>query len=189
MRRPARARLRSLLIIFSVIFILAISLKLVTDHLRLVWNLDLIDKITKKEGLAPEWVLAVIMAESKFDASKVSRTGAIGLMQLMPATAERMATDLGLDLKKLDLFDPETNLKLGCHYLGWLKRRYDDGTAIVFAAYQAGEGAADRWMGDTRPEKFQVEMIPIAETAQYTKTVLGSLFYFRLFWSLASMLS
>jgi soluble lytic murein transglycosylase len=181
--------LRAVIIIVIILLVLGISCKLGVDHLRTAWHLNLIDEISRAEDLPPEWVLAVIMAESKFNTTEVSRAGAVGLMQLMPSTAQRMSTSLGENPGTMDLTDPETNIRLGCRYLGMLRKRYPGGEAIVFAAYHAGEGAADRWLGKGSAQKFTPEDIPLAETAHYAKSILNSLFFFRAFWWFSNLIA
>jgi soluble lytic murein transglycosylase len=181
--------LRALLIIVIVILVLGISCKLGFNYLHSAWNLQLIGEVSHAENLPPEWVLAVVMAESKFNPTEVSRSGAVGLMQLMPSTAQRMSASLGNNSNAIDLSDPETNIRLGCRYLSILKKRYPGGEAIVFAAYHAGEGAADRWLGDGAPQNFTPEDIPVAETAHYARSILQSLFFFRVFWWFSNLIA
>jgi len=189
LRSRASHPLRTVAIILIVIFMLGVSCKLGVDHLRSAWHLSLIDEISREEDLPPEWVLAVIMAESKFNPDEVSRTGAVGLMQLMPSTATRMSAALGNNFNAMDLTNPKVSLRLGCRYLSMLRRRYPGGEAIVFAAYHAGEGAADRWLGKGSPREFTPEDIPVAETAHYAKSILNSLFFFRVFWWFSNLIA
>ena len=189
MRSRASHPLRAVAIIIIVILVLGVSCKLGVDHLRSAWHLRLIDEISRADDLPPEWVLAVIMAESKFNPGEVSRAGAVGLMQLMPSTAQRMSASLDSNPSAMDLTDPETNIRLGCRYLSILRRRYPGGEAIVFAAYHAGEGAADRWLGNGSPQDFTPEDIPLAETSHYAKSILNSLFFFRAFWWFSNLIT
>jgi len=165
-----------------VLCLIMLSCSLTVSHLRNAWKLDLINKIALEEKIEPEWVMAVMMAESKFDSSKVSRSGAVGLMQLMPTTAQRLAEDLGWEDNDLRLDDPELNIRLGCHFLAQLKQRYPGGLAVIFAAYHAGEGAADRWLGNADPALFRIDSITIPQTLHYVRAVINNLVLFRLFW-------
>jgi soluble lytic murein transglycosylase len=95
--------------------------------------------------LDPALVAAVIYAESKFDADARSSAGAIGLMQLLPATARGIAVRTGgARFVVADLLDPEVNVRYGSWYLRNLLRRYGD-TRTALAAYHAGQGNVDRW--------------------------------------------
>ena len=95
--------------------------------------------------LDPSLLAAVIYEESKFKANARSRSGAIGLMQLLPNTAEGIALHTGGDAFRVsDLYDPEINVRYGAWYLHHLLQKYgDERTAL--AAYNAGQDNVDRW--------------------------------------------
>jgi hypothetical protein len=92
-----------------------------------------------EHGVDAALIRAIIHAESAFNPNAVSRVGAQGLMQLMPATATRFGVT--------SAFDPADNIKGGVSYLAWLLKRFDGDTRRVAAAYNAGEGAVDRYGG------------------------------------------
>jgi len=94
-----------------------------------------------RHDLNPRLLAAVVSAESAFDPRAVSRKGARGLMQLMPATAARFG------VAARELFEPERNLEAGARYLRWLIDRYDGALHLALAAYNAGEGTVDRYRG------------------------------------------
>jgi soluble lytic murein transglycosylase-like protein len=115
----------------------------------------MIDGIAKRHGVDKDLVHAVIAAESGYDARAVSPAGAIGLMQVMPATA----ADYGV-ASAGDLFDPETNVKVGTRHLKRLITKYRSiGHAV--AAYNAGEGALEANRAMTYPEtrRYAVQVI------------------------------
>ena len=131
-------------------------------------------------------VLAIVRQESGFDAGAVSRTGARGMMQLMPATAKAVAARLDLDYRSGRLFDPEFNLTLGSTYLGGLISRYDGSLLLAVAAYNAGPSRVNRWLdryGDPREPQIDpidwVESLPFAETRNYVQRVFESLMIYR----------
>lgn len=95
----------------------------------------------QRHGLNPALVAAVVAAESAFDPNALSRVGARGLMQLMPATADRFG------LRADEHFIPHRNLEAGSRYLAWLVERFGDDLALALAAYNAGEGTVDRYRG------------------------------------------
>ena len=107
---------------------------------------------------------AVIYQESKFDADARSSSGAIGLMQLLPATAKGIALRTGgSQFRPDDLFDPEINVRYGSWYLRHLLRKYgDEETAL--AAYNAGQTNVDAWRRDGRGIAF-------SETRHYVRRV------------------
>jgi peptidoglycan lytic transglycosylase len=95
-------------------------------------------------GLDPAVVAAVIYQESKFRADARSRSGAIGLMQLLPRTAEGIATRTGgSEFRVADLYEPEINVRYGCWYLQSLLRKYG-ALETALAAYNGGQGNVDR---------------------------------------------
>ena len=115
-------------------------------------------------GLDPALLAAVIYQESKFDADARSSSGAIGLMQLLPATAKGIALRTGGSRFEVrDLYDPEINVRYGSWYLRHLIERYgDERTAL--AAYNAGQTNVDRWLRDGGEIAF-------AETRGYVESV------------------
>jgi soluble lytic murein transglycosylase len=95
--------------------------------------------------LEPQLVAAVIYQESKFDADAVSDSGAVGLMQLLPATAQGIADRTGgSGWHERDLLNPELNVRYGAWYLRHLLDKYDD-EQLALAAYNAGQANVDRW--------------------------------------------
>jgi hypothetical protein len=116
---------------------------------------DLIRRIAAEERVDPELVQAIIQVESNFDTLAVSRKGARGLMQLMPATAVRYAVP--------DVFDPEANIRGGVQFLRALHGRFPGRLPLVLAAFNAGENAVVRHGG----------IPPYAETRRYVERVLA----------------
>lgn len=116
--------------------------------------LAMVDEIAAANGVDTYLARAIIQAESAFNYKARSHVGALGLMQLMPATAERFGV--------LDPFDPRQNITGGCKYLKWLTDRFNGDLAKVVAAYNAGENAVDRYHG----------IPPYRETQAYVPKVL-----------------
>jgi len=125
----------------------------------------------------PFLVAAIIREESQYDTRAVSRVGAIGLMQVMPATAQAVAKKQGLpDIGRGDLFDQETNIRVGARYMEQLLQQFAGNPVQAVAAYNAGPQIVATWIaknGHREPDEF-VEMIPYQETRQYVKRVLRS---------------
>jgi soluble lytic murein transglycosylase-like protein len=116
---------------------------------------ELIFEGARRHRLNPALVAAVVDAESAFDPEAVSRKGARGLMQLMPATAQRFG------VSQDQLFDPERNLEAGTRYLAFLSQRFHGDLARILAAYNAGEQSVERYRG----------VPPFRETRDYIRRV------------------
>jgi soluble lytic murein transglycosylase-like protein len=114
----------------------------------------LIDEHARRHNIRPDLVRAVIQAESAFNPAAVSPKGAMGLMQLMPATARSLGVG--------NPFDPHQNVRGGVAYLRQLLDRYDNNEKLALAAYNAGPGAVDRY-GQTIP--------PYPETRNYVARI------------------
>ena len=110
---------------------------------------DAISDASLRYEVAPETILAVIRIESGFDVNATSEAGAVGLMQLLPSTAEEVARELRMRWtgEESQLRDPSVNIRLGTHYLTKLLNRFDD-LSQALAAYNEGpERVADRAPG------------------------------------------
>ena len=97
-------------------------------------------------SLDPAYVASVVLAESSFDAEAVSSAGAIGLMQIMPATGEWIAGKLDDVFDVQRLYEPSVNLRYGCWYLRFLLDRYDGDMRTASTAYHQGQGRVDEWL-------------------------------------------
>ena len=136
---------------------------------------ELVQQKTQERGLDPYLVLALIRQESLFDTRARSPAAALGLMQLIPPTAARVAKQIGLPAPTQEkLFEPELNLTLGTQYLKDLLDRYSNNSFKAVAAYNAGEATVDRWEREIVTDDVEefVERIPYFETRGYVKLVL-----------------
>lgn len=123
----------------------------------------LIRAAAQKHGVPAEFVTSIVKAESNFNPDALSPKGAIGLMQLMPETAQQFGADPHI---------PEQNIDAGTRYLRWLidkYHRYRDGSSRAIAAYNAGPAMVDRYRGTP----------PFRETRIYVARVLGFLREFK----------
>ena len=126
--------------------------------------------VVEESGLEPALVYAVMKAESGFDENTVSRAGAVGLMQLLPSTAEFIVRREGL--AEGDLLDGAYNTMIGCRYLSYLIGRFSDEHTAV-CAYNAGEGTVRAWLRDPAysSDGKTLQTIPYPETRAYEKKV------------------
>lgn len=125
----------------------------------------------KENRLDPHLVAAVIYTESRFQSNAKSDRGAIGLMQLMPETAQWIAAQHGSSVIKLET--PEENIRIGTWYLRYLLDEYDS-TVLALAAYNAGRGHVDEWIEKYRWKEngFTIDDIPFGETREFVRNVL-----------------
>ncbi len=130
----------------------------------------------QEEGVDPALVAALILQESSFDAGALSRAGARGLMQVMPATGRTIARSKGQRYRRAALHDPETSLDFGTHYLRQMSERFSGAAEKILAAYNAGPHRVDAWTarrGELPAEEF-TESIPFSETRTYVMIVLAN---------------
>lgn len=135
--------------------------------------------IVKREAaqndLHSDWVFAIIRQESAFLPSARSPAGALGMMQLMPATARQIASHLGTATSsRASLLKPEQNIEFGTRYLRQLMSEFDGNQILATAAYNAGPQRAREWQPEHWPVSAEIwiESIPFHETRDYVKNVL-----------------
>ena len=158
--RPQRARRRArfyravgiaVLVLALVGLGTAVLMDRLAERTGMVYPMEyteLIRSSAAAEGLEPAYVAAVILAESSYDPRAVSSVNAQGLMQIMPETGAWIAGKFDETYVEGCLFDPETNIRYGCWYLGYLLRRYDGDKICSTAAYHSGQGTVDGWLKD-----------------------------------------
>ncbi len=123
--------------------------------------------------IPPNWSLAIARQESAFMPDAKSPSGALGIMQLMPATAKLTARYAGIKYKSSsELTDPSTNIRIGSQYLGQMLRRFNNNRILASAAYNAGPTRVDRWLDDQLSFDVWIETIPYVETRNYVQNVL-----------------
>jgi soluble lytic murein transglycosylase len=143
---------------------------------------DVISNLARDRNLSPALVIGLMRQESRFEAQIRSRSGAIGLMQIMPDTGNWIASKKGVSNYNLDI--PEDNINFGTWYLDYTHSRYGNNSMLAVASYNAGPGAVGRWVeakGIGDPDEF-VNNIPYEETRDYVSKVLGNYWnYLRLY--------
>ena len=157
----------SLCVVFAFIFLL---------NLYPLKYKSIIKNYSNMYGVSGEIVASLINAESSFDKNSVSDKGAVGLMQIVPKTAQWLAGKEGLEYSYDRLFDAEYNIRLGVSYLKYLINKFEVlDTAIV--AYNAGEGNVSRWLEyEQYSEDGKVlKKIPFKESENYLKKIKNSL--------------
>lgn len=145
-----------------------------------------VDQHASACGIPAGLVYAIIRAESNFFPAALSPAGAIGLMQLMPATAKSVASGKNGKFNPDQLTRPEVNIKMGIRHLQDLLAVYNGNQVLAVAAYNAGAGNVNRWLKSTGnlPRDAFIESIPFAETREYVKKVLAGSENYNRFYSL-----
>lgn len=135
---------------------------------------DLICKYSADNDLDPAYVAAVVLAESSYRADAVSSVNAQGLMQILPSTGEWLAGKFDESYVEGSLFDPETNLRYGCWYLGWLMDRYEGSMQCASSAYHQGQGTVDKWLQNPEysADGRTLSVIPSEATKTYVERIL-----------------
>lgn len=136
---------------------------------------ELICKYAALNSINEELIFSLIRAESNFSKNALSPAGAIGLMQLMPATAATVIKGYNSKSVAPILTNPEQNIRLGVHHFRDLLKIYDGDMISSIAAYNAGTTNVNRWrrmFGNRKPDEF-IENIPFDETREYVKKVLA----------------
>jgi len=171
---------RKISIIIVLLILIGYSVLQISDLQKIIYpypHRTIVEKYADQYGVDPLFVLAVIREESKFLPQSESHKGAIGLMQLMPSTAQSIAVSIG-DKAYSDeyLLDPEKNIQYGTWYLASLQKLFTNNRTLVIAAYNGGRGHVQEWIksGQIDPENIRQEDIPFKETRDYVERVLNS---------------
>ncbi len=138
---------------------------------------EVIQQAAQAKQLDPIWVLSLMKQESAFEDSAQSGVGAVGLMQVMPATA----LDVDPGVLRLELALPARNVAIGTGYMALLARRFKGNLALATASYNAGPQAVERWVREKGPYPGLVEFIeaiPYRETRDYVGSIVRNYFWY-----------
>ncbi len=143
------------------------------------------ESFSSQASIAPTWAYGIARSESLFMRDVRSSAGAIGLMQLMPATGRDVAKGIRLPYSgTATLVDPQSNIRLGTTYLGQMAARYSGNPVPATAAYNAGPHRVDRWLpaAGEIDARIWIENIPFNETRKYVKRVMAAeaIFHWRM---------
>ncbi|MFO1257316.1 MAG: transglycosylase SLT domain-containing protein [Gammaproteobacteria bacterium] len=142
---------------------------------------DTFIKEAKRFALEPAWLFAVSRQESAFIRDAYSSAGAIGVMQLMPTTAQYVAKKISFPLNSsTELLKVDTNVRLGAAYLRYLSGKMANHPVLMTASYNAGPGRVSSWLPNKKiPAVEWIETIPVKETREYVKNVLTYIAIYR----------
>ena len=168
--------------IFIVLFITAILIGILINSVTWImkvlfpiYHRDIIYRYSEKYGVDPYLIAAIIRSESKFYHKATSRKDARGLMQISPITGMWAAEVLGIEGYDPErLYEPETNIMIGCWYVHMLQKEFGDNLQNVVAAYNGGSGNVARWLADKRysEDGKNLNYIPFGETRGYVEKVI-----------------
>lgn len=156
------------IILFSIITVVFLGFRV----LGFSYYKDL-KRIAEQYDVDPKLVMAICKTESSFRSDAISNSGAVGIMQVMPKTAEWIAETNKFDYEYDYLFDVDYNAKIGCLYLVYLQNKLSLEWTIV--AYNAGENMASRWIKNN----ISFDKIPYPETRNYLKKVLSNYNFYK----------
>lgn len=142
------------------------------DHVELRFPLafnDLFKQFSAKNDIDLDWSQAIARRESSFAPDARSHADAYGLMQILPSTAKYIGKKR---VSNTRLMQPEMNIRLGTHYLSYLKKKNDDNEVLATASYNAGYYRVKNWIPkQAMPTELWIELIPFSETRDYVKNV------------------
>ena len=159
------------IIILTVIIILGSTIYLEKDRIMELFYPKkysvYVEKYADEYNLDENLVYSIIKAESKFDENAISRRGAKGLMQIADVTRDWAIEELELS-DDVNIYDPETNIRIGCWYLSTLYKTFGK-TDLVIASYNGGSGNVKRWLSDEKYSRDGENLynIPFTETDSY----------------------
>jgi len=182
-RRAAARRRRSLIAliviglgVLAVVVVMPLARKAANEFGLPLQYQGVIRQQAAEKRLDPALIAAVIYAETKFD-PRTSSAGALGLMQILPETAQFLARRTGAKtFTTADLATPEVNIAYGSYYLRFLLDQYRGSTLLALAAYNGGEANVDDWLAAARArgQPFTAADIRFPETRAYVSRVLSA---------------
>ena len=167
LRRYLKPLIRTVSILTAVAIFVLLTAVLFCSIKTLKYK-NIVESISNEYDVDCNLVKAIIYIESGYNESAVSNKGAVGLMQVLPSTAEFICGE------SIDLFDPQLNVYAGVKYLKYLLVKFDN-LNVALAAYNAGEGNVSRWLNDKSLSRDGVTLdsIPFRETRKYVKKVVA----------------
>jgi soluble lytic murein transglycosylase len=141
---------------------------------------NVIIKYSNQYQIETALIASIICNESSFNAGVTSKKGAVGLMQLMPSTAEWLCNFVDEVYEEKKLYQPEFNIKLGTYYLKYLTDKFKD-VDVAVVAYNAGEGTVVGWLKDKKysEDGKSLKLIPYKESSRYLTNVKRGVLVYR----------
>lgn len=175
LKKKTKILIAVVLIIFIMLFGI---LKIQNFILKKIYKTnysEYVYKYSQENEIDPLLTFAIIKAESNFNRNIKSKSGAIGLMQLMESTAIEQAEEVNEEIIVTEsLYNPEINIKIGTKYYSKLIKKYNNNMLLALAAYNAGIGNVDNWIkqGIIKEDGSDIENIPFKETNNYIRKII-----------------
>ena len=162
-----------LLLYFILFKILEVD-KIVMKKIYPLKYSEYVEKYAEEYNIDKYLVYAIIKAESNFEENAKSASNAVGLMQIMEATAIETSNKMELNVTENDLFNPELNIKIGLKYFTTLLEKYNNNYNLAIIAYNAGIGNVDKWINYDiiKEDGTDIENVPFKETNNYARKIL-----------------
>ncbi len=174
-----KKKIKILIVVLLIILIILFGiLKIQNFILKKIYKTnysEYVYKYSKENNIDPLLTFAIIKAESNFNRNIKSKSGAIGLMQLMESTAVEQAEEVNEEIIVTEsLYNPEVNIKIGTKYYSKLIKKYNNNMLLALAAYNAGIGNVDNWIeqGTIKEDGSDIENIPFKETNNYVRKIV-----------------
>lgn len=172
--------LYSVVILLLVAIFLTFSINAVYGYFYPMKYKSEIENIASKYEVEPALIASVINVESSFKGERVSNKGAVGLMQLMPSTAEWVCGRLKIEYDKERLFETEYNINIGSYYLYYLLNSFQD-VKTALCAYNAGPTNVKNWLSERQysDDGKSLKEIPFKETKNYVNKIDKNLNFYK----------
>ncbi len=159
----------------SIIFITVFSIVVYPKILKKLYPKkysEYVEQSSEKYEIEEEWIYALIKGESNFNQNCISKSGAIGLMQIIESTAIEVSDEVGIE--KIDLREAKTNIEIGTKYFSNLVKYFKGNYNLAITAYNAGLGTVNKWIqnGVIKEDGSDIENIPYKETNNYVRKIL-----------------
>ena len=173
---------KKILILLIIIIILIAIYKIfnieniILKHLYPIKYEEYVTKYSNELNIDPMLSYAIIKTESNFKEDVISKSGAIGLMQLMDNTVKEQAEKLNVEYTNETLLNPEKNILLGLNYFSTLLDKFNQNYILAFTAYNAGLGNVQKWIlnGTIKEDGTDIENIPFKETNMYVRKIINN---------------
>lgn len=176
-KRKSSGKLKLFIVLLILILLVVFSINITDFVLKKLYPItysEYVDKYSSEYNIDKNLVFSIIKAESSFNSKAVSPRDAKGLMQIMDSTGQWAAEKIRIQNYETSmLFQPDTNIRIGCWYIARLLKQYNQDTELALAAYNAGSGNVSEWLNDVSisSDGKTLDRIPFEETKNYISRI------------------